>query len=103
MAKFCMNCGAQLEDNAKFCMSCGTKVEEMAVPAAASSAETAATPAAAPVSYPGPAIPKKKGKTGLIIGIAVGVVALIAVLAVLLGGSGGASKLYGAMPWMLQW
>lgn len=25
MAKFCVNCGAQMEDNQEFCASCGTK------------------------------------------------------------------------------
>lgn len=29
--KYCVNCGAQLEDDAKFCVSCGAKVEEQNV------------------------------------------------------------------------
>ena len=28
MAKFCRECGKELEDESKFCKNCGTKIEE---------------------------------------------------------------------------
>ena len=28
MAKFCRECGKELEENSKFCKNCGTKIEE---------------------------------------------------------------------------
>lgn len=70
MAKFCHNCGKQLDDGAAFCAACGSKQISM---------ESAPQPAAA-APAPSPA-PKKKKKTGLIAALcaAVLVVALVLV------------------------
>ena len=34
MAKYCIDCGAELIEGVKFCPSCGTKIEETSIPAA---------------------------------------------------------------------
>lgn len=69
---FCSKCGANNADGAKFCIGCGASLSEPVQP-------TASVPSVTPVP---PQNPKKK-KTGLIIGIVAGAVALIAVISVI--------------------
>ena len=45
MAKFCSNCGAQMDDNLMFCGNCGAKVDAAPAAPVASNVPTAATPA----------------------------------------------------------
>lgn len=44
MAKFCKNCGMQIEDGTMFCPGCGTKFEEQAPPAPEQQAQYAPPP-----------------------------------------------------------
>lgn len=71
---FCTKCGAKLPENAAFCTECGAKVENIS-----GVSGTPATPA------------KKKSKTGLIVGIVLGVLvaAAIGVFGVLFSGKYG--------------
>ena len=76
MAKFCHNCGSQLDDGMLFCGSCGARQQEAAQPAAAPQ------PAPQQPVYQQPAAPQppKKKKTGLIAGLSAAVVAVIALV-----------------------
>lgn len=73
MAKFCSNCGAQMEDADKVCGMCGTPV---------AGATVAATPVAAPASND----TKKKGNNkliGLVVAVIVAIVAIVVVVNIL--------------------
>jgi len=78
--KYCKNCGTQMEDDSAFCASCGTPVTQ--TPQVQPPQEPQAY---APQQSFAPQPPKKRPKTGLIIGIiaAVVVIAAAAVCAVL--------------------
>jgi len=83
MARFCINCGAQITEGKKFCASCGTKIEGQQI------AQPQPLPAPPP-QQPYAPIPRKKSKAPLIAGIAGGVlvIALAVVLVVTLGKGG---------------
>ena len=112
---FCRNCGAQIPEGAGFCGNCGTAVAPAAPAAPAAPvapatptpvapppavAPVAPTPVAAPVfqtPVAAPAAPVvKKKKTGLIVGLSLGGVALVGIivaviLILVLGGGRGAN------------
>ena len=50
MAKFCTNCGSELDPGAKFCVNCGQKVEQEQNPQAGAGAATVAGVAAGAAS-----------------------------------------------------
>ncbi len=96
---FCTNCGAELEEGVRFCTNCGMSVEEpeqAAQPAQstqptqpaqpAQSAQDTSTqlPPTMPPQYPEPEqpapAPARKGGTGKVVGITLGVVAAVAVV-----------------------
>ncbi|MFZ1741993.1 MAG: zinc ribbon domain-containing protein [Pontixanthobacter sp.] len=91
MAKFCAECGAQLDPQAKFCASCGTSVAQAASPTAPSSPPSPTPPFPvqdAPIAAHGAPLPPHfdpvpPNNNGKIIGIAlaVGGVAIAAALA----------------------
>ena len=88
MAKYCTSCGAPLEGAAKFCPGCGTQTvaagtQTVAVGAKApeSPQPVQQTPLYSPPSVPAPTAPKKKSKAPLIVGGAIALVVLIAVIA----------------------
>ena len=97
MAKFCMNCGKQLNDAVKFCASCGVQQ-----PAPVQNAQPQQQPQAQPYIQPqyqyqqqyAPA-PKKKSKMPLIVGGIIGVLAIVLIVVLIatnvfgLFGSGG--------------
>ena len=102
MAKFCSNCGAQLDEAAKFCPGCGTQTVAAGAQTVAAGAQqiqaqqpyapqpVQPAPLYSPPSAPAPAAPKKKNKTLFIIaGAAVAVVALVVALIVALSGKSG--------------
>lgn len=70
---FCPKCGAQIPNGAKFCGGCGTKIEQQQAPQPQKPQ---------PEKPPKPTVPKKK--TGLIIGIVTGAVALVAIVIILI-------------------
>jgi hypothetical protein len=88
---FCSNCGAQVADGAAFCDSCGARL-------AGGYADAPAPRRSAP-AYNGPAYSSpapKKGKTGLVIGLAaLLVVALVIGVLFLTGVFGGAKGIEG--------
>jgi len=93
MAKYCKNCGAELEEGMKFCTGCGAQIEQ--TPQSASTTPPSAQPTTLPPvapTYP----PAKKSKTGLIVGIVAIVVAIVIILLVVFfvfgGGIGGISE-----------
>jgi len=101
MAKYCTSCGAPLEGAAKFCPGCGTQtvaVGTQTVPAGAKAPESPQpvqqAPLYSPPSVPAPAAPKKKSKAPLIVGGAIALVALIAVIAFSGRGSGNGPAPY---------
>ena len=52
MAKFCTNCGSELNPGAKFCVNCGQKVEQEQNPqAGAGAAAVAGVASSADISY----------------------------------------------------
>ena len=100
MARFCMNCGKQLNDAVKFCASCGAQQQPAPQPAPAQSAQ----PQQQPQPYiqpqyqyqqPYAPTPKKKSKTPFIVGSIVGVLVIVLVIVLIstnvfgLFGSGG--------------
>lgn len=87
-AKFCEQCGAQLAPNTKFCEQCGHPVVTPAT------APTTVPPVATPIA-PQTNAPRSSNRT-LVIGLAVGVVALIACLA--LAAFGATKFLSGGAP-----
>ena len=108
MAKFCGNCGTQLQDNAAFCPGCGTAItpqapkEEPIKPPATpipqqpiEKTQVFTPPQPAPVgaSVKPQKAKKPANKKSIIIGIIAGLVAAVIsflVVSFLLGGSGGA-------------
>jgi len=79
MAKFCSKCGNKLEDAAKFCPDCGTQT--VAAGAQQVQAQQPYAPQYQQSYAPPPSLPKKKSKTPLIVGGAIALVILIAVVA----------------------
>lgn len=98
MSKFCVNCGAQLEDNAGFCGSCGAKQEVAQQAAAPVPEQPAAAAQPAPVQPQGTEAaasgsdgspigamseklsqmsPEQKKKIGIIAGVAAAALAII--------------------------
>ena len=73
MNKSCINCGAQLDEAAKFCAGCGTQQAEPPAQAEVQPPIQQAQPVIQPEAQPPK---KKKSKKPLIIGGAVGAVAL---------------------------
>ena len=70
---FCKKCGNGLDENAKFCPKCGNNIE---------GSESVPIQSAPPVvNTP----PKKSGSTGLIIGLIIAFVAVIGVVALIMG------------------
>ena len=67
MAKFCSNCGKEIDENASFCGGCGTPVEGTAADTGAN------TQAAAPVQYHG----KKKMWLALLLTFLLGPIGLL--------------------------
>ncbi len=108
MAKFCGNCGTQLQDNAAFCPSCGTAItpqapkEEPIKPPATpipqqpiEKTQVFTPPQPAPVgaSVKPQKAKKPANKKNILVGIIAGLVAAVIsflVVSFLLGGSGGA-------------
>lgn len=119
--RYCPNCGSPLPDAAKFCMECGTPTPSApaphapTVPQVSAASQAPAAPHASvapqapvapqvpdapqapekPQASPAPAwnnAPPRRARTGLIIGLAIGAVVIIAALVVLLvlliGGKG---------------
>ena len=82
MAKFCMKCGASLEEHVKFCKACGTPVGGVARKDASDQTIRMAPPRVEP-SRQTMAVPRKSGNssTGVIIAMAL-------VIAALCGGGG---------------
>lgn len=92
MSKFCIKCGAVLEDNAGFCGACGTKQETAApapaAPAAAQAPQPADTAAASADNSPIGAMsekmsqmsPEQKKKIGIIAAVVAVVIILIVVV-----------------------
>ena len=75
---FCSNCGAQLPDDSKFCGCCGAQLDVAPAPAQPPQM-TQPAPAQSPqMTQPAP---KKPGEKGKIAGIAAGIVAVLALLA----------------------
>ena len=70
MAKFCSNCGMQLDDNTVFCTNCGAIIDQ---PQAAQQPQYQPAPGfVPPVVNQQPAPKPKKSKKGLIIGLSIG-------------------------------
>ena len=80
MAKFCKNCGKDLNEGAKFCRGCGTTVESQA-----------SNWVQQPVAYQPPMMPPKKSRKKLVISITAAVIAL----AVIFTGISVISRLFG--------
>ncbi len=87
MAKFCHNCGSQLDDGMLFCGSCGAKQQEAApqaqpVPQQPVQQVQPQQPVYQQPVYQQPAAPQppKKKKTGLIVGLSAAIVAVIALV-----------------------
>lgn len=80
----CRNCGNEMRDDARFCPHCGA----LNSPDQSSGLPQGAAPYSAPASpvWEGPEGGGGKKKTGLVIGIAVAAVAVIALLAIVLRG-----------------
>ena len=70
---FCKKCGNQVEENAKFCTKCGNTMEGINQTPIQSTPPVVNTP------------PKKSGGTGLIIGLIIAFVAVIGVVALIMG------------------
>ena len=88
MAKFCAECGVQLDPQAKFCSGCGTSRPSDGAPAPTPAQAPAPTPAPPPVAPPPDPTPQQASippryehppakNTGLIIGITVAVVGVL--------------------------
>jgi hypothetical protein len=91
MASYCTKCRAPLKGDERFCIKCGAKIEDKAIPTQSPAPQQAST---APSHVPPTA---KRSKTGLIIGIVAIVVAIVIILLVVffvLGG-GRDSRLIG--------
>lgn len=83
---YCPKCGNQMPDGSKFCAKCGTAVEQPqasggAVDPSAASAATGAGPEGAGAPAP------KKGRKGLVIGVAAAVVVIVVVLCAVVAAS----------------
>lgn len=79
----CRQCGNEIRDDARFCPHCGA----LNSPDMGSGLPEGAAPYSAPPSYTGPEAPVSGGgKKGLIIGVAVAVVAVAAVLIAVMSG-----------------
>lgn len=104
MAKFCQKCGNLVDDNAYVCNACGASMNDdypddaktvsaadnpytytpaPQQPAAPNPYEYHPQPVAVAVDTPAPALPPKKKKTGLIIGISAVALVLVAALVLL--------------------
>ncbi len=93
---FCKKCGANIADGARFCKSCGAEQSAPTQQPVQQYQQPVAPVAQVQYAYPqGYAQPKKK-KTGLIIGLIAGGVAIIALVIVLIvvfaGGGSGSSN-----------
>lgn len=76
MAKFCNNCGTQLDDATTFCNNCGSKVEGSTPAAATNTTNTASTAK----------LPKfDKSILKIVIPVVAGIILLIIILSILLG------------------
>lgn len=87
---FCGNCGHENQDGTAFCVACGNPLRPAGTVPAASQGQAAPPLSNTYGGYPAPMQPKKN-KTGLILGLVLGgvvLIGLIALLAVLLGGGG---------------
>ena len=90
MAKFCRECGKELEENSKFCKNCGTKIEEEKTEEANTSNEntneSAASNAGTNVTYNQTYVTKKsngmagEGKGLAIAGIVISSILLIIIV-----------------------
>lgn len=72
MAKFCSNCGAQMDDEDRVCGQCGTPFQ---------GAAPTPTPAPAPAPTPSQAGGKSGGKGGFV-GLVIGIIAAIVVIVI---------------------
>lgn len=95
MAKFCGNCGAQMEDDARVCGNCGTSFASTASPV------NTATNFVPGTGDAGATLPKKKNKTvGLIFAAIVMIVVVVIslnVLSMFTGYKGTVRKLFNAL------
>jgi len=77
---YCTNCGSQIQENATFCGKCGTKsAAAQYADTNPATSDTPATPAALQYATPSHAsyTPAKSSKTGMIIGIVFGALAVV--------------------------
>lgn len=86
---YCPNCGNPLPDKAKFCMECGRAVARTPAPSPTDFAPYTASQPRSPSPVVTPAAQNtdsapRRGRTGLMIGLAIAIVVLLAALVVLL-------------------
>ena len=77
---FCPECGNQVPDGTKFCPSCGNAFGDASAPAPAGGAAQPAAPQGVAYTPVAPAAPAKGANKGLIIGLAVVAVAIVAAI-----------------------
>ena len=82
MAKFCMKCGAKLEENGKFCMACGTPVGSTSNNRAVKQGAGEIAPKSG-AARQAKAVPVKSHNSGNLL------IAVLVLIIVLLGGGGG--------------
>ena len=82
MAKFCMKCGAKLEENVKFCMACGTPVGGTAKNTAARQATNEAASGSG-TARQAKAVPAKSQNSGKLL-----ITVLVLIIILLCGGGG---------------
>ncbi|MCL2157823.1 MAG: zinc ribbon domain-containing protein [Oscillospiraceae bacterium] len=87
MARFCLNCGKQLNETVKFCASCGAQQQPTQQPSPVQSAQLQQQPQTQPYiqpqyqyQQPYAPTPKKKSKTPLIVGSIGGVLVIVLVI-----------------------
>ena len=95
MAKFCSNCGAQMDDNLMFCGNCGAKVDAAPAAPVASNVPTAATPApVGNIDFMGILKGTADAKTNWIAALVMQVLSAVLFLVPLFGTGKGNDELY---------
>ena len=77
---FCPKCGSQVPDGTKFCPKCGNNLGSNSVPGAGPAPQRSAGPTPQNVNYTPVAPTQSKNNKGLMIGLAVVAVAIVAAL-----------------------